>query len=448
MITRAAITLSLGGSFNRPRDWQAFEHLTRDLFALLFENARVDLNGRSGQQQAGVDVFGLDQSGKRIGIQCKGRGDPQLSTPLSEAEMRAEVLKATRFQPALDRFILLTTGPNDTNLKRLARELSDDPQLGFEVEFFGWDWIEAQLSRHVELASTYGLIAVASATSSHVGHSPIAAEIGERLQTAILLMNEMRSDGDRFSLQSLSRNMGQRDWRRLEGIVRGTADADHAELAAIAEAFGLSEEWLIEGKGAPFARDPGIGFRLIEELHAKIVALAPRTIVYIRQREGGHGHHDALIALQCDDVRWHVFRDPHPACGHVGGTGQWQLYDLCRLMRRFDRADEAGDIHCFGIHLDSPDYERLLDGEIYPGSLLADIRNDGWWLAFGALRADWIEGDGEAVEGLKKAIAIVEHKLAEVRKQAHRGARWSDNLRWGHFADAPPTADEEGEPWA
>jgi hypothetical protein len=44
--------------FNRPRDWQAFERLARDLFARITGDVHMDLHGRDGQPQGGVISLG------------------------------------------------------------------------------------------------------------------------------------------------------------------------------------------------------------------------------------------------------------------------------------------------------------------------------------------------------------------------------------------------------
>jgi hypothetical protein len=64
--------------------------------------------------------------------------------------------------PKLDVFVLVTTGPNDANLKRAAAKLNAEQKRrgGFRIEVHGWDWIEGKLKEHVDLAAQYGLIAV------------------------------------------------------------------------------------------------------------------------------------------------------------------------------------------------------------------------------------------------------------------------------------------------
>lgn len=443
-----------GGSFNLPRDWSAFEHLTRDLLVRLLGDEHVDLNGRSGQPQAGIDVWGTDrQTGQRVGIQCKGRSDAVLgeSSALSLREFLAAVEKAKCFVPPIDSFILLTTGPNDVRLKQAARELSEAHAASglFTVAFHGWDWIEGKLDQHVDLAARYGLVAVVHPAMATAGPaSQIAVEIGARLTEAIAAMNRGREGDKLFTLQGLARHAGHSDWRRLEDIALGAADADEAELRALADALALNPVWLIEGKGAPFDIDAETGPRRVEQLYDAIVAMKPQRIVFVRQRDGGHGHHDAFIAVERDALRWFIFRDTHPACDRVGGGGSHDLLELCRLMRRFDHEAVDCRILCHGRHLDSPEFEQVLEGEVYPGSVLDFYRHDRWWEGFAALRLDWIDGDGPHWTALRNAIGIVEHRLARARTSARTHAHAREALAWGRFREtASPSGEGPGEPW-
>jgi hypothetical protein len=252
-------------------------------------------------------------------------------------------------------------------------------------------------------------------------------------------MNSALEGDDRFTLQGLARHAGHKDWRRLEQIVDGSADADEAELTELADALGLNFEWLLEGKGAPFCTDADTFRPEVEDVYRDIMALNPEQIVLVRQREGGYGHHDAFIVVKRDAVRWHVFRDTHPACNRVGGTGARQLFDMCRLFRKLDRADFEDRVPCYGRHLDSPVFEHLLEGEIYPGSVLRYLRNDQWWQAFSALRSDWVGGDAPHQSSLREAIHIVRHQLKRARDAAGRNDGWAETLAWGHFSLVAPT---------
>lgn len=140
--------------FPPPSDWQAFERLIRDLFEREWETADAQANGRSGQKQAGVDVYGTDRRhSKWVGIQCKGRTGGY-SGKVTEKELRDEVEKAKGFVPKLDKFILATTAPNDANIQKVARELNEKHRENhlFEVAVLSWDEIKAYLDRHPQVS--------------------------------------------------------------------------------------------------------------------------------------------------------------------------------------------------------------------------------------------------------------------------------------------------------
>ncbi len=138
-----------------PSDWQAFERLTKDLFESEWKTDDARANGRSGQQQHGVDVYGTDRNhNKFVGIQCKGRSGG-FEKALKEKELREEVEKAKAFRPPLDRFILATTAPNDARIQEVARELNEKNRKErlFEVDVMGWEEIKAVLNRHPRIAA-------------------------------------------------------------------------------------------------------------------------------------------------------------------------------------------------------------------------------------------------------------------------------------------------------
>lgn len=432
----------------QPRNWQDFEFLARDLFAEILGDPFVDLNGRSGQPQAGVDVWGVDQkTGKSVGAQCKGRADAHWApnSRLSADEFRAEVARAKAFVPPLDTFVMLTTGPNDAELKQLARELSDANQAEglFSVKYHGWDWVEGLLARNTDLAASYGLAALVRGAPD----SAIGMEIGRRLAQALELINAKRHSDDRITLQRLARLARHGNWRRLEQIVQGRAETDETELEGLAGLLAISPLWLIEGKGAPFCVDPD-GFRTqVEEIHAAITALAPERIFFVRQRDESDYAHCALIALQLDDLRWHVLRNTYPVCEKVGAGGRHDMLELCRLIRHLDHADVDERFYLFGSHLDSSDFQRLLDGEVYPGAVLDLFYNDRWWEGFATLRLDWCGGDAPHWVSLRNAVVTIEYQLARVRTNAQSSASWRKALTWGKFRLKAPAHREEGEPW-
>ena len=55
-----------------PLNWQDFERLTLDIAKVQWKDDYAERNGRQGQAQAGVDVYGYNYNQKEhVGIQCK-----------------------------------------------------------------------------------------------------------------------------------------------------------------------------------------------------------------------------------------------------------------------------------------------------------------------------------------------------------------------------------------
>ncbi|WP_175870999.1 hypothetical protein [Burkholderia sp. BCC0397] len=134
-----------------PKSWEKFEDLTRALFAAVWGTPLAQKNGRSGQQQHGVDVYGAPQATpeKNFGVQCKGKNEGY-GAKATIAEFDAELAKAEKFKPALGHWTFATTSPNDASLQEHARLKSERrvSEGKFPVVAIGWDTIQGLLSSH------------------------------------------------------------------------------------------------------------------------------------------------------------------------------------------------------------------------------------------------------------------------------------------------------------
>lgn len=111
----------------------------------LYEN--VNINGRSGQKQDGVDVYARKKEDPNwIGIQCKVRSS---NSSFSKTELLSEVNQAKDFNPKLSEFYLYTTLSRDSVTQRNVREIADDlvqnDEFLFDVLF--WEDIEELLKK-------------------------------------------------------------------------------------------------------------------------------------------------------------------------------------------------------------------------------------------------------------------------------------------------------------
>ncbi|MEK6858061.1 MAG: hypothetical protein AABX39_05735, partial [Nanoarchaeota archaeon] len=105
-------------------------------------------NGRQGQPQHGVDVYGRpDQGEDWAGVQCKGK-DNYSDKSLTQKKVEDEIKKALTFKPKLSQFIVATTGVRDEKIQELARIITDEHcRKGlFSVSIWFWDDIKKRLA--------------------------------------------------------------------------------------------------------------------------------------------------------------------------------------------------------------------------------------------------------------------------------------------------------------
>jgi tetratricopeptide (TPR) repeat protein len=141
-----------------PKAWDKFEDLCWALFCAEWGDGNAQKNGRQGQAQAGVDVFGHNhaQGGGLWGVQCKLKHSAT-GSKLSQPEIEAELAKADSFEPKLDHWIMATTSPNDAALQTWARKHSATrTNSGLcPVTLYFWDSIEQLMFAHPAVAERF-----------------------------------------------------------------------------------------------------------------------------------------------------------------------------------------------------------------------------------------------------------------------------------------------------
>ncbi|MGB5821119.1 MAG: restriction endonuclease, partial [Saonia sp.] len=138
-------------SLPKPKDWQDFERKTRDLIKFHLDDPRTQLNGRGGQPQCGVDVYGCRDRKTRewVAVQCKKSEDQ-----ITKTELVKELEDAKGFEPAISEFILVTTAPRDAKIQKEARLLTEelaDSERPIVVSVWGWEDIEERASEDADV---------------------------------------------------------------------------------------------------------------------------------------------------------------------------------------------------------------------------------------------------------------------------------------------------------
>jgi hypothetical protein len=136
----------------KPKNWQEFELLTRDALTLKWGSPNLQIHGRQGQSQSGIDIFGDDYIGRSVGIQCK------LTTKELTAQIiDSEIKKAEGFSGNINTLFFATTADIDVNLQSYVRGLSQRRSaLGkFAVAIIYWDEIIASLAINPSILSSH-----------------------------------------------------------------------------------------------------------------------------------------------------------------------------------------------------------------------------------------------------------------------------------------------------
>ena len=141
-----------------PENWQDFETLCKKLWGEIWHcTDTIKKNGRSGQNQCGVDVYGAPNDGiEYYGIQCKGK-DNYTQSQLTKKEVDEEIKKAKNFKPQLKFFYFATTAVKYAKIEEYIREknIESRSNQGFGIDVFSWEDIVDKLKENRDTYNWY-----------------------------------------------------------------------------------------------------------------------------------------------------------------------------------------------------------------------------------------------------------------------------------------------------
>jgi hypothetical protein len=138
-----------------PKNWQDFESICHRLWTEIWNDLNAQKNGRQGQAQHGVDIFGKPlYTSNYHGVQCKDK-DNRLGSVLTETELVKECNKAIGFKPLLSTFTLATTSQRDEGIQEFYRTLNEDKEFSFDINVWSWDDIEAEIAYRPMILNHY-----------------------------------------------------------------------------------------------------------------------------------------------------------------------------------------------------------------------------------------------------------------------------------------------------
>lgn len=141
----------------KPENWQDFESLCKKLWGAIWKCPEIKKNGRQGQTQHGVDVYGIPLGEQQyFGIQCKGK-DEYTHAQLTESEVDKEIEKALLFEPLLKKFYFATTANKDATIETYIRKKNIESlqKNAFEVHLFSWEDIVDLIDENRETHDYY-----------------------------------------------------------------------------------------------------------------------------------------------------------------------------------------------------------------------------------------------------------------------------------------------------
>lgn len=133
--------------------WQDFETLCCDLWRQLWKDPNTQINGRRGQAQKGIDIYGRPNQGNEwAGVQCKHK-EQLVGARLTRKEIVEAVKEARNFKPPLSQLAIATTSPRDARLQESVRKIDDAERKAgaFSVTVFFWQDIVSNLQDFPEL---------------------------------------------------------------------------------------------------------------------------------------------------------------------------------------------------------------------------------------------------------------------------------------------------------
>ena len=133
-----------------PKNWQTFESLCARLWSSIWGTMAQKV-GRTGQEQHGVDVFGVSfYDGGLCAVQCKLK-NYNIGSQLTTKEIDNESSNAMNFAQDLKQLTFATTTSRDVKLQQHCLKKNADPNKSFKVDVWSWDDIQAEIQYRKEI---------------------------------------------------------------------------------------------------------------------------------------------------------------------------------------------------------------------------------------------------------------------------------------------------------
>src|SRR6266853_569981 len=178
--------------FPIPTNDDDFEKLCLHLLRHHWSRPGLEIFGKRGERQFGIDILDVGGQTPIYAAQCKLREEHKSLAP---SEIQAEVDEAKKFAPPLGKYAVLTTAKISALSQRRVREINQShKQQGlFEVELLTWGRLSSLLQHYSDVQEAF------------YGHIPVERAI--RMEANLLAIQggvqslTSRADGDSVDRQ-------------------------------------------------------------------------------------------------------------------------------------------------------------------------------------------------------------------------------------------------------
>ena len=132
-----------------PSNWEDFEDLCFSIWKRIWKDDAAKKYGRKGQEQDGVDFYGMPNNGSEyVGVQCKCKAN-MLGSKLTIPEIEKEINLAKNFKPELKEYIIATTSVRDAKIQEYCRKATLEHKKinKFSVNVWFWEEIKEQIAQ-------------------------------------------------------------------------------------------------------------------------------------------------------------------------------------------------------------------------------------------------------------------------------------------------------------
>lgn len=136
----------------KPKSWDEFEDMVCDVMKIRWGNSDLTRHGRPGQAQQGIDIYGDNDLGLFVGLQCKNT-----VVEIKKSVIEKEIENAESFTPTIKALYIATTADTDAKTQKDVRLLSKGRISSgrFPVLVLFWNDLQQDLVRDKTVFTKY-----------------------------------------------------------------------------------------------------------------------------------------------------------------------------------------------------------------------------------------------------------------------------------------------------